>query len=102
LIETAYQEIQKLKDQGVDEKDLEKVKETQKQTRIKSLEQNRFWQSQMQSSFLNGTDLNNIKLESLEGWIEKLTAADLQNAVAKYFNDDEKIQVIMHPEKTEE
>jgi predicted Zn-dependent peptidase len=56
----------------------------------------------MQSSFLNGTDLNNIKLESLEGWIEKLTAADLQNAVAKYFNDDEKIQVIMHPEKTED
>jgi predicted Zn-dependent peptidase len=56
----------------------------------------------MQSSFLNGTDLNNIKLETLEGWIDKLTVKDIQNAISKYFNDDQKIQVIMHPEKTEE
>lgn len=102
LIETAYQEIQKIKDKGVDKEDLQKVKETQKQTRIKALKQNRFWQSQMQSSFLNGTDLNNIKLENLEGWIEKLTVTDLQSAVTRYFNDEQKIQVVMHPERTEE
>ena len=48
-------EIQKIKDGTVEEKDLQKVKETQRQSRIKSLKQNRFWQSQMQQSFLNGT-----------------------------------------------
>ena len=56
----------------------------------------------MQSSYLNGTDINNLKLEVLESWISKLTVKDLQNAVTRYFNDEEMIKAVMHPEKTEQ
>ena len=98
LIQTAYDEIQKIKDDGVDEKDLQKVKETQKQSQIKNLEENRFWQRSMQNSVEDGTDIKNIQLETLESWIDKLTPADLQKAAQKFFNNDEMIQIVMHPD----
>ncbi len=102
LIQTAFDVIEQTIEEGVTDEDLQKVKETQRQSRIKDLEENRFWMRQIQSSYLNGTDLENIKLETLEGWIKKLSAKDLQMAVGKYFNKDQMIKAVMHPERMEE
>jgi zinc protease len=102
LIQTAFDVIDQTIREGVDEQDLQKVKETQRQSRIKDLKENRFWMGRMQNSYIEGTDLENLKLETLEGWIKKLSAKDLQMAVEKYFDREQMIKAVMHPERMEE
>ena len=86
--------------EGPSEEDMVKVKETQKQNRIKSLEQNRFWSSQIASGHENDRDFSGIALEALEAQIKGLTANQIKHAVGKYFNDKNFIEILMVPDET--
>lgn len=85
--------------EGPSEEDMVKVKETQKQNRIKGLEQNRFWQSQIVNGHENEQDFSGIALEALEEQINGLTAEQIKNAVGKYFDDKNFIEILMVPEE---
>lgn len=99
LITAAQSVIGKLKEH-VDPADIGKVTETQRQGRIKDLQQNQFWMSAFINSWLNGTDIySNTQLEILEKRIAGLNEAILMQAARKYFNDGELISVVMFPEK---
>lgn len=99
LIASMYKVIQKMKEH-VDPADIAKVTETQRQGRIKDLQQNQFWMGAFISSWMNGTDLyGNTQLEVLEKRISGLNEAVLLKAAKKYFNDKELISVVMFPEK---
>jgi len=76
-----------------------KVKETQKQKRIKDLEDNRFWQRSMVRQHDFEKDFDDLMLPALEAKIDGLTAEQIQNAVKKYFNYDSCIEVVMEPEE---
>lgn len=99
LINTASETIRQVAEDGVSDEDLHKVTETQKQTRIKSMEQNRFWLNGVEDCDYYGYPLSKLLLPSLESSIESLTAKDLQEAAATYFNANNRMQFVMNPEK---
>ena len=100
LIASMYKVIQKMKEH-VDPADIAKVTETQRQGRIKDLQQNQFWMGAFINSWMNGTDLyGNTQLDVLEKRISGLNEAVLMKAARKYFNEKELISVVMFPEKS--
>ncbi len=99
LVETAVNDIETTKEEGASEENLQKVKETQRQSRIKDLEQNRFWNYQIQNTYRYGGDLNEITLEAFEELVNKLTGEDIQKAASQYFDFDNFIKISMVPEE---
>lgn len=84
----------------VDPTDISKVTETQRQSRIKDLEQNQFWMNAFVTSWLNETDMNQLtQLSMLEERMAGLTPALLMKAARKYFKEDDLIRIVMYPEK---
>lgn len=101
LVKTAKEVLQKAMTEGPDEKDMTKVKETQRQSLDKSLKENRFWQGQISSEHNDGKDFNSITKASLENRLSKLTPGNIKSAVAEYFTDENYIEIIMEPEVQE-
>ena len=99
LIDTALQDIGNMMSNGPDAADVEKVKETQRQEQIKQMKENRFWMSAIQQLMKRDDDLSNITLEKMAEAREMLTTQDIQNAAAKFFNAQQRIQIVMEPEE---
>lgn len=99
LINTALKDIAKAKEMGAEEKDLTKVKETQRQERIKNLQENRYWNNSLRSYYQNGFDPNEISLEHLEKLIEGLSSDDIKKAANLYFDENNMIKIVMNPEE---
>lgn len=87
---------------GPSEEDMTKVKETQKQKRIKDLEENRYWQRAITREHEDGKAFDELLLSSLEKRIDGLTAAQIQEAIKHYFSKDNYIEIVMEPETVEE
>jgi zinc protease len=99
LINAAQSVIAKIKEY-VDPADIVKVTETQRQGRIKDLQQNQFWMGAFINSWLNGTDMaNSTQMAALEKRISGLNEKVLEQAARKYFNENELISVVMFPEQ---
>ena len=98
LIETAFQDIENTQNNATDEDTLNKVKETQRQERIKSLKQNRFWNALLRNAFVNESDPNDIDLDFLEQSLQSLTGDDIKAAANKYLDKNKFIKVVMSPE----
>lgn len=86
--------------EGPSEEDMVKVKETQKQSRIKGMEQNRFWSSMISSSHENDRDFSGIPMEAFQAQIDGLTADQIKGAVGKYFDDKNFMEILMVPDDT--
>jgi len=87
---------------GPSEEDMTKVKETQKQKRIKDLEENRYWQRGIAREHEDGKAFDELMLPALEKRVEGLTATQIQDAIKHYFSKDNYIEIVMEPEKVEE
>jgi zinc protease len=99
LIETAMKDVENAKMNGAEEKDLTKVKETQKQSMIKSLEENRYWQSRLRYAYDHGLSPSSISLDKLEESIKGLDSDDIKNAASQYFGSGNYIRMVMQPEE---
>jgi zinc protease len=102
LIEAAQKDIANARLSGAEEKDLTKVKETQRQGRIKDLKENRFWSRKLQEVYKYDGDPSEISLENLEQFIESLNSDSIRKAAKAYFNDNNFIKVVMMPETPKE
>ena len=81
------------------DQDMTKVKETQRQSKIKNLEENRYWSNQILNIHNNDQiDFNSILLESLEQKINDLSPSDIKNSAGKFFNFRNYIELVMEPE----
>lgn len=98
LIDAVNKEIEILKLEGAQEKELIKVRETQIQSLSKQLKENRYWLNTIQSFDVNGWDVNKIGLTSLENSAAKLTGVDVQQATKLYFGDNQ-FKIVMKPSK---
>ncbi|MEO6133114.1 MAG: insulinase family protein, partial [Saprospiraceae bacterium] len=99
LVNAAKEVIAKMK-QSIDPADIAKVTETQRQGRIKDLQQNQFWMSNFINSWINGTDLaQQVQMQKLEERISHLNKDVLLKAARKYFNNKEVISLVMYPDK---
>ncbi len=95
LVTAVFDEITKIKSEGVGEEDLKKVKEGQKRARKDNLKKNKYWLNSLQAYYFNGSDLSGFY--QYEDQIERLTSDDLQTAANHYLKEDNYIKVVLMP-----
>ncbi|MEM6842677.1 MAG: insulinase family protein [Bacteroidota bacterium] len=97
LTEAVFTEIKKMQKDGPTEKDLNKVKETQRRDMETNLKENRFWLRTLQQAYFRDQDPE--KVLDYEEAIESLTIEGLKATANKYFNFDSYVQVALFPEE---
>lgn len=97
LIKATFGEIQKLKDQGPTQTDLDKVKETWVKQYREEVKDNGYWASRLLQSFEGGTDPTEIL--TVEKRIQALTLREVQDAARQYLNNQNIVEVVLNPEK---
>ena len=97
LIAATFAEIQKIKDNGPLEADLNKVKETMGKKHQEDLKDNNYWLSKLQQTVELGQDP--VAILSFEKRLNAVTAKDLKDAANYYFNMNNYLQAVLNPEK---
>lgn len=97
LIDATQAEIQKIKDKGPQESDLNKVKETWIKQYRDDLKENNYWLLKLLQTAELGTNPSDILTG--ETRINAITTKDLQEAAKRYFNTANYVQVVLYPEK---
>ncbi|HEU4775440.1 MAG TPA: insulinase family protein [Telluria sp.] len=97
VIAAAFAEIEKVKANGPDKADLNKVKQNWILDHRKSMRENGYWMSRMQASLMAGTDP--ASLLDYEKKVEAITTNDLKLAARRYFDMHNYVQVVLYPEK---
>ncbi|MBP6758250.1 MAG: insulinase family protein [Flavobacterium sp.] len=96
LTASALKELQKIIDNGPDEKDVVKFKEGELLEYKKNSKENRFWLSNFTSSYTKGKSIEEVL--KFEESVNAITAKDIQNVAKKYLMKDKVIGMLM-PEK---
>lgn len=99
LVKAAQDVLNNAKSIGADTSDLKKVTETQRQTKVKSMKENRYWMGQLQNVYQYKIDPSNIPMESLEKKIATINPSSIKSVLNKYLNEGSKITIIQSPEK---
>jgi len=97
LIKASFDEIQKVKDKGAAEADLNKVKETWKKQYEEDIKDNNFWARKLQATVELGSNATDVL--SYEKRVDALTSNDLKDAANKYFDMKNYVQIVLYPEK---
>ncbi|HEY0580448.1 MAG TPA: insulinase family protein, partial [Candidatus Nitrosocosmicus sp.] len=90
--------IRNIQANGIDEKDLNKVKETWKKQYEVSLQSNDAWLNNLSQAFINQTDPHTI-LE-YEQKVNALTKDDVKQAAQKYLTMNNFVKAVLYPENT--
>jgi zinc protease len=97
VLAALFAEIERMRTQGPDQGDLDKVKANWLQTYRKSLQENGYWLAVLQTSLTEGTDPATIL--SFDKEVQSLSVADLKRAAQRYLNPENYVQVVLNPEK---
>lgn len=98
VIAALFAEIDKLKTEGPQQSDIEKVKKQWLERHKIDLRTNSYWQSILQDAYLYGTDPANVL--SYEKRVNDVSAAQLQELAKQYFNKENYAQFVQYPENT--
>lgn len=96
LIKTVYDNIEYLKNNLTTEEKIKKVQETQRRERESDLKENDFWLGTIQYYDEYGKDINS--LDDYYKQIDGLSAQKIKDAVKKYFDMKNYVEVILGPE----
>ncbi len=99
LKDAALAEVQKIIDNGPEEKDVNKVKEAQLLEYKESLKKNRYWLSSLKNADYNKSD--RAKIVGLTKDIDAITAADIQKVAKKYLAGGHMLAVLYPEDKKE-
>jgi zinc protease len=97
VLAATFAEIARIKQDGVDEADLNKVKASWIKSYRKGMRENGYWMASLQNAFFNNNNPEDIL--TYESRVNALTTADLQKAAQRYFDTDNYLQVVLYPEK---
>jgi len=97
LIKATLDEVQKIKDSGPAEADLNKVKETWITQYKEEVKENSYWLTKLQQSVEFGS--NPGEALTAEKRINALTGKDVKDAANLYFTMKNYLQVVLNPEK---
>ena len=95
VINALLAEIEKVKTQGPELADLNKVKQNWLTSYRSNLRDNGYWMSRLQTSVTN--QLDPALLLSYESRIKSLSARDIQQAAQRYFDLNNQVQVVLKP-----
>jgi zinc protease len=88
--------IKNAQEKGIDQKDLDKVKETWKKQYQVSLQNNEAWLSNLSNAFIDQNNPENIL--DYEQKVDALTVQDLQKAAQKFLSTTSYIKAVLYPE----
>jgi zinc protease len=88
--------IKTAQEKGIEQKDLDKVKETWKKQYHVNLQNNSFWLENLSNAFINKDNPENIL--DYEQKINSITIEDLQKAAKKFLTVNNMIKSVMYPE----
>jgi len=97
LTDTAMIEIEKVKTEGCNEKNLTKIKETFRRDRETNLKENNYWAQRMLSASLFNESM--MKQDEFDSYLKNLNSDDLKRLAIKYFNLNNYGYFILVPEK---
>ena len=93
LTASALNELQKIIDNGPDEKDVAKFKEAELLEYKKQIKENRYWMSNFTRSYTNGISASEIL--DTEEKIKSITGKDIQDVAKKYLTKDKVVAILM-------
>jgi len=93
LIVSALNELQKIIDNGPQEKDLVKFKEGEILDYKKDMKENKFWLSNLTKSYTNGVSADEVL--KLEEKVNALSAKNIQDVAKKYLTKGKAIGILM-------
>jgi len=96
LIAALFDIINTAKEKGIEQKDLDKVKETLKKQNEDNMKTNAFWLRNLSYAFIEG--YNPEWILTYESSVNAITTADLKQAANTYFNMNNYIKTILNPE----
>lgn len=88
--------IKNVQEKGVEQKDLDKVKETWKKQYEVGLQNNGYWLSQLSNAWINRTNPENIL--DYEQKVNALTTDDLKEAAQRFLPLDKMVKALLFPE----
>jgi len=91
-----FAEIERLKQEGPDQAELDKVKRNWAQNWQRNMRSNAYWVATLTSAALYGSDPHRI-LDQLQR-AGKITPEDVKLAAQRYFNTQNYVQVVLNPE----
>ena len=97
LRQVMFTQIDSLKQVGLGQSYIDKVKESQRRSRETDLKENRYWLSVLRFYYLHGEDPTNIL--RAEEKIQGLTVEAVKTAANRYFNTENYAQFVLLPEK---
>ncbi|OJX52033.1 MAG: peptidase M16 [Flavobacterium sp. 38-13] len=97
LTASALRELQKIIDNGPLPADVTKFKEAELLDYKKDIKENRYWLSNFNRSYVNGTNPEDIL--KVEEKVNAITAKDIQDVAKKYLTKDKVVGILM-PEKS--
>jgi len=90
--------IKSAQEKGIEQKDLDKVKETWKNQYHVNLQNNDYWLTNLSNAFINQDNPENIL--DYEQKISTITVQDLQNAAKKFLTLNNMVKSVMYPESS--
>ena len=97
LIESTKMVIKKYQAEVFEDKDVDKVSETQRQSMIKNIQENRYWMSKIMEAYEDGYDPSLISIETLDKHQKSLTPENLKMAAQRYFDWNNYFELVMSP-----
>jgi len=96
LTAALFEIVKNAQENGIDQKDLDKVKETWKKQYHVSLQSNDAWLDNLSNAFIDQNNPENIL--TYEQKVDALTTKDLQNAAKKFLNMNNYVKAVLYPE----
>lgn len=96
LIAASNEEIRNLKENGVPEKDLEKVKSQWREKHLVNVKENSYWSEKLEGILFWGEDKSHVL--DYEKWMESLTSKDVQETAKILFDGKNEFLAELNPE----
>jgi zinc protease len=96
LMAAALKEVEDVINNGTDDKNVGKVKETFLRERETDLKENRFWLSYVSSSLQNGLDV--MEINTYNAWVNALTPKDFKKMAKKFIKKATLLKFSLKPE----
>lgn len=100
LSRTVLDEMNKIRQEGPTDTDMNKVKETMIRERETRMKENSFWISSLQNHYLIGDKL--LSLDEFKTFVNSFTGKDIQAIAKKYLNTESYVEVALTPKEKAE
>jgi len=97
MVKAVFEEIERIKSEGIDQRYVDKVKESQVRRREIALKENGFWLSALEGSYTYGDDP--LLILTFDELVDLVTPEALQGAARRYIDTGHYVKGVLYPEE---